>query len=152
MKRLGTGSCVVEEDGRYCRISQLNVRYDSGRGQRYASSTIGRVKRFAPSLGRRRMTKHLGIRVSFHRKKRSEKRKGIFPCNNEQWMYRSPQTGQRYCGTFTQRSERIAQGSGRNGVFKKMQSEEEDAQPLGSCNPMCAYHGQEARGCPPRVH
>ena len=128
---------MVKEDGRYCRISQLNVRYDSGRGQRYASSTIGRVKRFAPSL-RRRVTQHLGIRVSIHRKTRSEKRKGIYPCNNAQWMYRTPQTGQKYFGTFTQRSQRIAQGSGRNGVLKKMQSEEEDAQPLGSCNPMCA--------------
>ena len=34
MKMLGTGVCEVEEDGRYCKIPQLNVRYDSGRGQR----------------------------------------------------------------------------------------------------------------------
>ena len=33
MKRHGTGLRVVEEDGRYCRISQSILRYNSGRGQ-----------------------------------------------------------------------------------------------------------------------
>ena len=45
MKRPGTGVCEVEEDGRYRKFSQLNVRYDSGRGAGV------RVKRLAPSLG-----------------------------------------------------------------------------------------------------
>ena len=52
-----------------------------------------------------------------------EKGKVSFRAYNEQWMYRSPQTGQKYCGTFTQRSQRIAKGSGRNGVLEKMQTE-----------------------------
>ena len=39
MKRFGTGLWVVEEGGRYYRISQSNLRYDSGRGQ----SQVGRI-------------------------------------------------------------------------------------------------------------
>ena len=37
MKRPGRGVCDVEEGGRYRKFSQLNVRYDNGRGQSLAA-------------------------------------------------------------------------------------------------------------------
>ena len=69
---------MVKEDGRYHRISQPNLRHDSGTGKvRLVSSTIVAVMPFAPSLGGRRTTCLPKIRVNIRKKKHSEKRKHI---------------------------------------------------------------------------
>ena len=82
------------EDGRYCRISQTTLRKDSGREQGPSTNVTVSFFFFAPSLGGRRTTYFLGIRVNVHnvsRKKQSEKRKHIFSFENAQ-RCRRPQT------------------------------------------------------------
>ena len=54
IKRLGTGLCVVEVDGRFYRISQPNLRYDSGRGQSQVGLIYERDYRtFCAFIGRK---------------------------------------------------------------------------------------------------
>ena len=67
-KRPGTGLGVVEGFGRYLRISQPNMRYNSGRGQIQVGLIFNRDGYASCTFTRRRRTTHfLGNRVNKRR-------------------------------------------------------------------------------------
>ena len=82
MEKTGLGFCVVQADGRFNRISHPDLRYNTVADEKVmlASSTIVTVTLCASSLGGRRTTNFLSIRVNTHRKKRSERRNRVLFC------------------------------------------------------------------------
>ena len=81
IEQLGLGLRAVESDGKAYRIAQLNLQYNSGRGESRVGLILDRdgyTFSCALSLGGRRTIYDLGIRVNSSRKRRIVRRKRPF--------------------------------------------------------------------------
>ena len=81
IEQLGSDLRAVESDGTACRITQLNLQYNSGRGESQVGLIYdrdGHTCLCALSMGGRRTMYDLGIRVKTRRKRRIVRRKRPF--------------------------------------------------------------------------
>ena len=81
IEQLGLGLRAVESDGTACRITQLNLQYNSGRGESQVGlihDRDGYTFLCALSMGGRWTMDDLGFRVNTRRKRRIVRRKRPF--------------------------------------------------------------------------